>query len=122
MKASRRALIVAGTIEGTALILAVILPHPDSSPALDRLWWTFHEPAWRVVQMFPVVLTKNETFFAVLLVQLLFWMVVFAAAFWLVDLWRKKHARDAEPGASPNGGLAERLGNSGAGDGPPSVS
>ena len=28
----------------------------------------------------------------------------------------------AEPGASPNGGPAERLGNSGAGGGPPSVS
>jgi hypothetical protein len=30
--------------------------------------------------------------------------------------------RAAEPGAPPNGGPAERLGNSGAGDGPPSVS
>lgn len=30
--------------------------------------------------------------------------------------------RRAEPGASPNGGPAERLGNSGAGGGPPSVS
>jgi hypothetical protein len=29
--------------------------------------------------------------------------------------------RRAEPGASPNGGPAERLGNSGAGGGPPSV-
>ena len=30
--------------------------------------------------------------------------------------------RVAEPGASPNGGPAERLGNSGVGGGPPSVS
>jgi hypothetical protein len=31
-------------------------------------------------------------------------------------------ASSAEPGASPKGGPAERLGNSGAGGGPPSVS
>jgi hypothetical protein len=30
--------------------------------------------------------------------------------------------RSAEPGAAPNGDPAERLGNSGAGGGPPSVS
>jgi hypothetical protein len=29
---------------------------------------------------------------------------------------------EAEPGASPNGGPAERFGNSGVGGGPPSVS
>jgi hypothetical protein len=122
MKASRRALIVAGAIEGTALILALILFPPSSSPALDRMWWTFHEPATRILDMVRVVLPKDETFVAVLLVQFLFWMAVFGAAFWLVDLCRKRHARTAEPGASPNGGPAEQLGNSGVGGGPPSVS
>jgi len=33
-----------------------------------------------------------------------------------------QHEDPAEPGASPNGGRAERLGNSGAGGGPRSVS
>ena len=122
MKASRRALIVGGTIEGAAVILAVILPDPYWPPVLDRAWWTLHEPAWRVINVIPVVLTKNESFVAVVLVQLILWMVVFGVAFWLVDLCREKHAGDAEPGAAPNGDPAEPSGNSEPDCGSPSVS
>jgi hypothetical protein len=102
-------------------MLALILPPPSASPALDRVWWTFHEPAWRILHMSRVVLPKDETLFAVLLVQFLFWMAVFGAAFWLLELYRKRHARTAEPGASPNGGPAEPPGSTGVGSGPPSV-
>ena len=35
---------------------------------------------------------------------------------------RLRQKASAEPAASPNGGPAERIGNSGVGDGPPSVS
>jgi|ERR1041385_11142 hypothetical protein len=42
-------------------------------------------------------------------------------AFAAAKKWRKTKTK-AEPGASPNGGPAMRLGDSGAGGGPPSVS
>jgi hypothetical protein len=44
------------------------------------------------------------------------------AAMIRIDEYRKQIARGAEPGAPPNGGPAEPLGNSGVGGGPPSVS
>ena len=42
-------------------------------------------------------------------------------AFAAAKKWRKAKTK-AEPGAPPNGGPATRLGNSGATEGPPSVS
>lgn len=42
--------------------------------------------------------------------------------FLLSPIVRRLRRKGAEPGAPPNGGPATRLGNSGAGGGPPSVS
>lgn len=52
--------------------------------------------------------------------QALFGFVLFPVAVLVFRFWLQRS--NAEPGAAPNGGPAEPLGNSGVGGGPPSVS
>jgi hypothetical protein len=51
-------------------------------------------------------------------IQVLLWSGAWLCWF----AWRTRRGRSAEPSASPNGGPAMRLGNSGVSGGPPSVS
>ena len=83
-----------------------------NGPAVGLAW------LWHAAGLPP----HSEAAFAM---PLVFGFAQWFAAGALVGLWRHRRGgkpREAEPGASPNGGPAVGSGNSGAGGGPPSVS
>lgn len=64
----------------------------------------------------------SEKFVAGLLTLSLITVLWFSPGFIIWSLFLFKQGRPAQPDASPNGGPAERFGDSGVGGGPPSVS
>jgi hypothetical protein len=81
-----------------------------NGPAVGLAW------LWHELGLPP----QSEAAFAMPLVfGFLQWFVIGA----LLGLWRcRRRRKEAEPGASPNGGPATPVGNSGVTEGPPSVS
>lgn len=115
-------MVVGSTIEAIGVILLAVLPTFHWSPLLGAAGEVLHYPAMRALEMTHVHLSERQWLVAVVLLQLLFWMVVLGLTFWAADVCRARRERIAEPGVSPNGGAAKGPGNLGLAEGPPSVS